>query len=63
MDKFFNFLNDRYSIMDGAMDMRAGVFCETLMSFLKTIISQLRRKYSKTYDILNMKSSSDFNGP
>ena len=63
MDEFFNFLNGRYSVMDGPMDMRAGLFWEILMSFLKNIISQLWRKCSKTYDILNMKSSSEFNSP
>ena len=62
MDKFLNFLNSRYSVMDGPMDMRAGVFWDILMSFLKNITLQNWRKYSKTYDILNMKSSSEFNG-
>ena len=63
MVKSFNFLNRRYSVMDGPTDMHAGVFWETLMRLLKNITSQLWRKYNKTYDILNMKSSSGFNGP
>ena len=41
MDNFFNFLNGRYSVMNGPMDMRVSVFWETLTSFLKNIISQL----------------------
>ena len=63
MVRFFNFLNGRYSVMDCSMDMRTGLLSETLKSLLKNIISQLWHKYSKTYDILNMKSSSEFNGP
>ena len=56
MDKIFNFLKDCFSVMSGPMDMIFDVFSETDVSFLKNIISQFFSKYSKSYNILNIKS-------
>ena len=52
-DKIFNFLNGRFSIMGGPMDMIFGVFLETIVRLLKRIISQFFSKYNKSYHILN----------
>ena len=40
MDKIFNFLKDRFSVMSGPMDMIFGVFLETNVRLLKNINSQ-----------------------
>ena len=55
MDKIFNFLKDRFSVMSGPMDMIFGVFSETNVRLLKNIILQFFSKYSKSYNILNIK--------
>ena len=52
-DKIFNFLNGRFSIMGGPMDMIFGVFLETIARLLKSIISQFFSKCNKSYHILN----------
>ena len=54
-DKVFNFLNSRFSIPVGPKDMIFGVFSETIMRLLKSIISQFFSKYSKSYNIINAK--------
>ena len=55
MDKIFNFLKGRYFVMGGPMDMIFGVFSETYMRLLKSIISQFLSKYSESYNNLNVK--------
>ena len=50
MDKILNFLKDRFSIMNGPMDMIFGMFSETYMRLLKNIILQFFSKYSKSYN-------------
>ena len=55
-NKMFNFLNDRFSVMDGPITMIFGVFSETISRLLKSIISQFSSKDSKSYNILNVKS-------
>ena len=52
----FNFLKGRFSINGGPMDMIFGVFSETYVKLLKSIISQFFSKYSKSYNNLNVKS-------
>ena len=39
-DKIFSFLKGRFFVMDGLMDMFLGVFSETYVRFLKSIISE-----------------------
>ena len=56
MDKIFNFLNGRFSVMSGPTDMIFGVFPKTNVRLLKNIISHFFSKYSKSYKILNVKS-------
>ena len=55
MEKKFNFLKGRVCLMGGPMDMMFGVFSETYMRLLKSIISQFISKYSKRYNNLNVK--------
>ena len=57
MDKIFNFLKDRFSVTSDPMDMIFGVFSETNGRLLKNIIMQFFSKYSKSYIILNIKST------
>ena len=40
MDKIFNFLKDRFSVMSGPMNMIFGVSSETNVRLLKNIILQ-----------------------
>ena len=51
MDKIFNFLKDRFSVMSGPVDMIFGVFSETDVRLLKIIVMQFFSKYSKGYNI------------
>ena len=55
MDKIFNFWKGRFSVMGGPMDMIFGVFSETYMRLLKSIILQFISKYSESYNNLNVK--------
>ena len=48
--------------MSGPIDMNVGVFWETSVGFLKSVVSQLFPKYSQSYGSLNVKSSPKFNG-
>ena len=57
MDKIFNFLKDRFSVTSDPMDMIFGMFSETNGRLLKNIIMQFFSKYSKSYIILNIKST------
>ena len=63
MDQIFNFLKDSFSVMSVPIDMIFGVFSETELSPLKNIILQFFSKYSKSYNILNVKSCLKLNGP
>ena len=45
------------------MDMIFGMFSETNVRLLKIIISQFFSKYSKRYNILNIKKCLKLNGP
>ena len=49
--------------MSGSMDMIFDVLSETNVGLLKNIILQFFSKYSKRYNILNVKSYLKFNGP
>ena len=61
-NKVFNFLNGRFSVMSGPMDMIFGVFSETIVRFLKSLISQFFSKCSKCYNILNGKNCLKLDG-
>ena len=63
MDRIFNFLMDRFSVMRGLMDMIFGVFSKANVKILKYITSQFFSKYSKSYNILNVKSCLKPNDP
>ena len=63
MDKIISYLKDRFSVMRGLMVMIFGVFSETNVRPLKNIFSQSFLKYSKSYNILNIKRWLKLNGP
>ena len=60
-DEVFNFLKGRFSVMAGTMDMLFGVFSETYVRLLESIISFFSR-YGKSYNNLNVKSCLKLNG-
>ena len=62
MDKIFNFLKDRFSVKSDPMNVIFGMFSETNVWLLKNIILQFFSKYSKRYNISNVKSCSKLNG-
>ena len=62
-DEIFNFLKDRFSVMDSPMDMVFGMFLETYVRLVKSIILQFFSRYSKSYNNLNVKSCLKLNGP
>ena len=62
-DSTFNFLMDRFSVMSGLMDMIFGMFSNTNVRLLKCITLQFFSKYSKSYNILNVKSCVELNDP
>ena len=45
--RFFIFLKSRCFVMGGPIDMNAGVFRETSVGFLKSVVLQLFPKYSQ----------------
>ena len=51
MDKILSFLKGRFSAMDAPMDMVFGVFAETYMRLLKSIISQFISNIAKVATI------------
>ena len=59
--KFFIFLKGRYFVMGSPIDMNDGVFWETSVSFLKSVVLQLFPKYNQSYVNLNVKSREKFN--
>ena len=60
-DKIFNFLMDCFSVIGGPTDIIFGVFSETYVRLLKSIILQFFSKYSKSYN--NVKNCLQLNGP
>ena len=62
-DEIFNFLKDRFSVMGSSMDMVFGIFLETYVRLVKSIILQSFSRYSKSYNNLNVKSSLKLKGP
>ena len=63
MDQIFNFLKDSFSVMSVPIDMIFGVFSETEVRLLKNVILQFFSKYSKSYNILNIKRCLKLNNP
>ena len=61
--KFFIFLKSCYFEMGASIDMNVGVFWETSVGFLKSVVLQLFPKYSQSYANLNVKSRPKFNSP
>ena len=59
--KFFILLKDRYFVMGGPINMNVGVFWETSVGFLKSVVLQLFPKYSQSNVNLNVKSRAKFN--
>ena len=62
IEKNFRFLKGCFSVMGGPMDIIFGVFLETYLRLLKSIVSQFFSKYSKSYNNLNVKNCLKFNG-
>ena len=63
MDKIFNLLKVCFSVISGPMDLIFGVFSEIDVRLVKNIISQFIAKYSKSYNILNIKRCLYLSGP
>ena len=59
----FIFLKSRYFIMGGIIDMNFGMFWETSVGFLKSVVLQFFPKYSQKYANFNVESRSKFNSP
>ena len=59
----FQFFKDRFSVMGSPMDVIFGMFSQAYVRLLKIIISHFFfSKYSKRYNILNVKICSKLNG-
>ena len=56
------FLNGRFSVMGGPIDMTFGVFSETIVWLVNSIILEYFSKYRKSYNILNAKSCLKLEG-
>ena len=61
-DKIFNILNGCFSVMGGSMNVIFSEFSETIVRLLKSISLQFFSKYSKSYNILNVKSCLKLEG-
>ena len=59
--KFFIFLKGHYFVMGSPIDMNFGIFLETPVDFLKSVVLQLFPKYSHSNANLNVKSKAKFN--
>ena len=57
------FFKGRFSVMSGPMDITFGVFSEANVRLLNNTISQFFSKYSKSYNMINVKSFLKLNGP
>ena len=62
-DRIFSFLKGRFSVMSDPMDMIFGVFSKSNVRLLKYITPRFFSKYSKSYNILNVKSCFKLNSP
>ena len=62
-DRIFNFIKARFSVMSDHMGMIFGVFSKSNVRLLKYITPQFFSKYSKSYNVLNVKSSLKLNDP
>ena len=62
-DNIFDFLKGSFSIMRGAVDMIFGVFSETYVRLLTSIISQFVSRNRKNYNNLNVKKCLKLNAP
>ena len=51
---FSIFLQGRYFIMVGSIDINVDEFLETSVGFLKSVVSQLFPKYSQKYDKIQL---------
>ena len=60
---FLIFLKGRYFVMEASIDMNVGVFWETSVGFLKSVVLQLFPRYSQSYANLNDKSRPKFSSP
>ena len=49
--------------MGGPIDMNVGVFSETSVGFLESVVLQFSPKYNQSYVNLNVKGRSKFNCP
>ena len=61
-DKIFNFLKDRFSVMDAPVNMIFGVLSETYVRLPKIITSHFFSRLSKSYINLNVKPYLKLNG-
>ena len=61
--KFFIFLKSRYFTKGASIDMNFGVFWETSIGSLKSVVPQPFPKYSQSYANLDVKSTLKFNSP
>ena len=59
---FYFFLKKNYLVMGGPTDLNFGVFWETFVGFLKTVVLELFPKYSQSHGNSNVKSRPKFNG-
>ena len=62
-EKIFNFLKGKFSVMSGSMGMIYGVFLETYVRLVKSIISRFFSRYSKSYNNINVKICLKLSGP
>ena len=62
-DRIFSFLKGSFSVMSDPMDMIFGVFSKSNVRLLKYITPRFFSKYSKSYNILNVKSCFKLNSP
>ena len=60
---FHFFKKPIFAWVAGPIDMNVGVFWETSMDFLKSVVLQLFPKYNQSYVNLNVKSRPKFNCP
>ena len=61
IQRFFILLKGCYFVMDGPIDMNVGMFWETFVDLLKSMVLQHFSKYSQKNVNLNVKSRAKFN--
>ena len=57
------FLKGCYFVMGGSIDINDGMFWETSVGFLKSVVLQFFLKYNQSCVNLNVKSRAKFNCP